>query len=183
MKSEIRSHYKTKRMQMTKKEVAEKSLLASENFLSSEMYKNCKVLMLYMPLGNETDTTKIINRAYADSKKVVFPVTEKESGVITPYYADEVSGFKKGAFNVNEPQNGTKVELCDIDVILVPGIAFDRKGARIGFGKGCYDRLLQNTDAVKVGFCYDFQVCDSIPADDHDVMMDFLVTEGYLWKI
>ena len=167
---------------MTKKEVEEKSLLASENFLESEIYKNCRVVMLYMSLGNETDTTKIIKKAYEDGKKVVFPVTDKESGVITPYYADETAVFEKGAFNINEPQNGTKAKLCDIDVILVPGIAFDLKGARIGFGKGCYDRLLKNTDAVKVGFCYDFQVCDSIPAEEHDVTMDFLVTESGVWR-
>ena len=167
---------------MTQKEVEEKSLLASENFLESEIYKNCRVVMLYMSIGNETDTTKIIKKAYEDGKKVVFPVTDKESGVITPYYADETAVFEKGAFNINEPQNGTKAKLCDIDVILVPGIAFDLKGARIGFGKGCYDRLLKNTDAVKVGFCYDFQVCDSIPAEEHDVMMDFLVTESGVWR-
>ena len=168
---------------MTKKEVAEKSLLASENFLKSEVYKNCRVLMLYMPLGNETDTTKIIKKAYKDGKRVVFPVTEKKGGVITPCYADETAVFEKGAFNVNEPQNGTKVEPCDIDVILVPGIVFDHKGTRIGFGKGCYDRLLKDTDAIKVGFCYDFQICDNIPAEKYDVNMDFLVTESCLWNM
>lgn len=162
---------------MTKKEVEEKSFRACDNFLASDIYKNSKILMLYMPLGNETDTTKIIKRAYEDGKKVVFPVTERESGVITPYFADENAVFEKGAFNVNEPKNGAKADLPDIDVILVPGIAFDRKGARVGFGKGCYDRLLKDTDAVKAGFCYDFQVCDGIPAEKHDVTMDFLVTE------
>lgn len=167
---------------MTQKEVDEKSLGATNNFLKSEIYKNSKVLMVYMPLGKETDTTKIVKQAYKDGKKVVFPVTEPKSGVITPYYAKETAVFEKGAFNINEPQNGTKAKLCDIDVILVPGIAFDCKGARIGFGKGCYDRLLKNTDAVKVGFCYDFQVCDNVPAEEHDVMMDFLVTESGVWR-
>ena len=167
---------------MTKKEVGEKSFRACDNFLASDIYKNSKTLMLYMPLGNETDTTKVINQAYKDGKKVVFPVTDKESGVITPCYAEETADFVTGAFNVNEPQNGTKAELCDIDVVLVPGIAFDCKGARVGFGKGCYDRLLTETDAVKVGFCYDFQVCDNIPAEEHDIMMDFVVTESGVWR-
>ena len=178
LKNEIRKQNKLKRAQMTKKDVVEKSLEASNHLLASEFYRNCKTLMVYMPLGNETDTTKVIKQAYKDGKKVVFPVTDKESGIITPYYADETTDFVTGAFNVNEPQGGTKAELCDVDAVLVPGIAFDRKGARVGFGKGCYDRLLLKTDAIRIGFCYGFQICDDIPAEDHDIAMDFLVTEN-----
>jgi len=61
--------------------------------------------------------------------------------------------------------------------VIVPGIAFDKAGSRIGFGKGCYDMFLDGLNAVKIGFCYDFQVMDEIPSDDHDIRMDFLVTE------
>ena len=134
--------------------------------------------MLYMPLGNETDTSDITEAAFKDGKKVAFPVTDAETGEITPYYATENTQFKQGAFSVNEPNNDDIAALSDIDVIVVPGIAFDKSGARVGFGKGCYDRLLKQSCAVKVGLCYDYQVCDWIAMDEFDVNMDYLVTES-----
>ena len=182
MKSEIRNSNKRKRSLMDKAEVLEKSYAAAEEFLSSDIYKNAKQLMLYMPLGNETDTTHIINAAFRDGKKLVFPVTDAKSGEITPCYCTEVSEFVKGAFSVKEPCVRDVADVSKIGVILVPGIGFDKKGARVGFGKGCYDRLLKNTSATKIGFCYDFQICEEIAAEEHDVKMDFLVTESGIIK-
>ena len=182
MKNEIRKKFKEKRRLMEKSEVSKKSRFACEVFLKSEMYKNAKTLMLYIPLGNETDTTEIIKRAFADGKKLIFPVTDERTGVITPCYATTETEFEKGAFAVNEPVVKNCASAKDIDVIIVPGIAFDKKGRRIGFGKGCYDRLLKNTSAVKTGFCYDFQLCDEIPAEEHDVKMDCIITENGVFK-
>lgn len=178
MKSEIRKANKIKRASMEKAEVLEKSSKACAVFLKSEIYKDVKQIMLYMPLGNETDTTDIISKAFADGKKVIFPITDAETGEITPCYADENTQFTKGAFSVNEPRDMNVADVTEVDVILVPGIAFDRSGSRIGFGKGCYDRLLTNTSAVKVGFCYEFQLCDKIPSEEHDVKMDYIITEN-----
>lgn len=177
MKNEIRKHNKLMRSQLSEQEVAQKSRLVSNTFLESNIYKNCRCLMLYMPLGNETDTSHIIKEAFNDGKKVVFPVTDAKTGVITPYYADGDTKFKVGAFSVTEPVTGKIARPEDIDVILVPGIAFDRKGNRVGFGKGCYDRLLKSTKAIKVGYCYLFQICDEIPAESHDIKMDYIVNE------
>ena len=178
MKNEIRKVNKIKRSSMEKAEVLEKSSKACAVFLKSEIYKNAKQIMLYMPLGNETDTTDIINRAFADGKKLNLPVTDAKTGEITPCYFEKDSEFSKGAFSIKEPCIKDIADLSNIDVILVPGIAFDRTGVRVGFGKGCYDRLLKKTSAVKVGFCYDFQLCDKIPSEEHDVKMDYIITEN-----
>ena len=178
MKNEIRKVYKLKRSSMDKAEVLEKSKKACKIFLKSDLYENAKTIMLYMPLGNETDTTDIINKAFADGKKVAFPVTDEESGEITPCYATAETVFEKGAFSVNEPCGNDVADAEDIEVVLVPGIAFDKNGSRIGFGKGCYDRLLKNTDAVKVGFCYDLQLCDNIPNEQFDIKMDYIITDN-----
>lgn len=163
---------------MERAEVVKKSHTASELFLSSDIYKNAKQLMVYMPLGNETDTTDIINAAFRDGKKLVFPVTDLKNGEITPCYATEDTKFEKGAFSVKEPCVKDIADVSKIDVILVPGIAYDKKGARVGFGKGCYDRLLKKTSSIKVGFCYDFQICEKIVAEEHDIKMDYLITES-----
>ena len=177
MKTEIRRINKEKRNLMAEDEVLQKSIAASEIFLSSLIYKNSKTLMLYMPLGNETDTTFIIDTALKDGKTLVFPVTDKYTGRITPYCADAATEFVKGNFSVQEPSKTKIADVAEIDTVLVPGIAFDKYGNRVGFGKGCYDEFLKRADAVFVGFCYEFQVCDEIDADCYDVKMDFLVTE------
>lgn len=180
MKNEIRRINKIRRAEMSKEEVINKSKACAAVFLSSDLYKNADTIMLYIPIGNETGTGEIIKKAYEDGKKCIFPVTDEASGIITPCYADYNTEFVKGAFSVFEPSELKPVPPGDIDVIIVPGIAFDLKGARIGFGKGCYDRLLSQTKAVKVGYCYNLQLCDSLACEAHDINMDFLITESGL---
>ena len=138
--------------------------------------------MLYKSLGNETDTETIISSCFSDDKKVVLPVTERKSGKITPHYVEKSTEFEVGNFSVIEPKNAETANPADIDVIIVPGIAFDKKGNRVGFGKGCYDMFLPETNAVKVGFCYHFQLCDLIPSDKHDINMDYIITEKGIIK-
>ena len=181
-KSEIRKENKILRSKFTKDEIMEKSERASKIFLQSDIYKKSRELMLYMPLGNETDTKAIIENAFSDGKKVIFPVTDEKSGIITPYYAKEDTEFSKGGFSVLEPLGCEIANEKKIDVIIVPGVAFSKKGGRIGFGKGCYDKLLKNTDAIKIGYCYSFQIYDEIPTDIYDISMDYIITEDEMIK-
>lgn len=178
MKSQIREKHMAKRHAMNKAEVTEKSRAAAKAFLESGLYKNAKQIMIYLPLGNETDTSGIISAAFRDGKQLVLPVTDPKTGEITPYLYQKDTKLKKGAFSVTEPADAEPADMSKTDVVIVPGVAFDRAGNRVGFGKGCYDRVLKDTTAVKVGFCYGFQVCGKIPAEEHDVKMDFLITEN-----
>lgn len=182
MKQKIRSLYKTMRAQMPKADVTYKSDAASKVFLTSEIYKASNQIMLYIPLGNETDTKNIIECSFADGKKVIFPVTDKKSGKITPHYAMADTKFKSGAFSVYEPISSDIADESDIDVVIVPGISFSKNGARIGFGKGCYDRFLKKCKGIKIGFCYNFQICDDCFEEEHDVTMDYIVTETGIIK-
>lgn len=177
MKALIRDEMKAKRRNMNKNEVAEKSRKAAQLFLNSGIYKSAKIIMLYMPLGNETDTGEIIRRAFADGKTLVLPVTDEQSGRITPYVLEQDTLLEKGGFSVVEPRNSEPIEKSEIDAVLVPGIAFDKKGARLGFGRGCYDMFLEKMKAVKLGYCYSFQLLDEIPSDSHDIRMDYIITE------
>ncbi len=183
LKHQIRNEMKERRRFMDRGEVVEKSQRAAEIFLNSEIYKSARVIMLYMPLGNEADTREIIKRAFADGKRLVLPVTDEGTGKITPVFFEENTVFRKGGFSVTEPKNSKDAKKSEIDVVIVPGIAFDKNGARVGFGKGCYDMFLEGMDAVKIGFCYEFQICEGIPADRHDVKMNFLLTETGMREI
>jgi 5-formyltetrahydrofolate cyclo-ligase len=83
----------------------------------------------------------------------------------------------RGAYGILEPVSIKKAEVSDIDLIIVPGIAFDINGGRCGFGKGYYDRLLCESKAKKIGLCYDFQLVREIETDEHDIPMDMIITE------
>lgn len=176
-KDELRRINRAKRNEMKPYENKEKSKKASENFIKSDIYKNSNVIMLYYPLGNETDTLYIFKNALADNKMVVFPVTDTVTNELTAVFADSNTQFSKGAYSVYEPDI-KKVFDEKIDLVIVPGIAFDKRGFRVGFGKGCYDRFLDKIIAVKVGFCYDFQIVDVIENDSFDIKMDYLVSES-----
>lgn len=180
MKEEIRKINKTRRGEMSREEVNKKSKAAADAFLASELYKNAFEIMVYIPLGNETDTSYIIDKIHDDGKKCIVPITNKETGEITPYYLKKNAELKKGAFSIYEPVGARKADKKELDIIIVPGIAFDKCGARVGFGKGCYDRFLKDVKVVKLGYCYDFQLSDEIPSKSHDIKMDFLVTESGL---
>jgi len=182
-KSEIRKINKAKRNAMDKAEVAEKSTLAQQIFVESELYKNAQQIMLYMPLGKEIGTEDMMQASFRDGKKVVLPITDGETGEITPYLIDENTEFVIGAFKVREPVGASIADVEKTDVIIVPGIAFDERGARVGFGKGCYDRLLAETKAVKIGYCYEYQVSEAIADEAHDMRMDYILTEKGIRKI
>ena len=177
MKSKIRDEMKIKRKSMPKEEALAKSLIAQSTFLDSDMYRESEILMLYIPLGNETSTLDIIEKAHFDGKTVLVPVTDSKTYELTAHKITKDSEFEKGTFSVTEPKEKADFDVSKIDVVLVPGVAFSRWGSRIGFGKGCYDKFLKDITALKVGYCYDFQITDEFYSDDFDIEMDYLITE------
>lgn len=179
-KEELREINKEKRRKLSKEEISEKSIKSSKIFVNSDIYKNAKTIMLYYPLGNEINTSYIFERILADGKTAVFPVTNVETNELTAIIADCSTNFSKGGYNIFEPDSKKIADRKLIDVVIVPGIAFDKKGNRIGFGKGCYDRFLKGIDAIKVGFCYEFQIASEILADEFDICMDYLICENGL---
>ena len=179
-KNEIRYDLKEKRRSISETEAFSKSLLAQRVFLGSEIYNDAKNLMVYMPLGNETGTFDIIKDATSKGKTVLVPVTDRNSFELTAHRITRDTEFEKGVFNLTEPKTKDAFNKSEIDVVLVPGVAFSKKGARIGFGKGCYDKFLDGICATKVGFCYDFQLSDEIEPEPYDIMMEFIVTEKEL---
>ena len=122
MKNILRKENKEKRSSMTIDEVTRKSLSASEWLLSEKIYKNAKTIMLYMPLGNETDTTCIMAKAFQDGKRVVLPVTDEENVDIIPCFVTTETEFKKGAYSISEPKSMNICNEAEIDLVVVPGI-------------------------------------------------------------
>ena len=138
--------------------------------------------MIYSPLGNETDTFFISKKILDDKKTGILPYTDTKTNEIIPIKFDEKTAFKKGAFGILEPTEKQEILKKDINIAISPGSAFDITGQRVGFGKGYYDKFLKDTNIIKIGFCYDFQICEEIDAEEHDVKMDFLITESGIIK-
>ncbi len=179
-KEELRKINKEKRRELLKDEINEKSIKASKVLLESNIYKTANTIMLYYPLGNEMDTSYIFKCALKDGKTVAFPITDVKTNELTAIVADSNTQFSRGGYKIFEPNSNNVIDKGKIDVVIVPGIAFDKRGNRVGFGKGCYDRFLNGINAIKIGFGYEFQMTSEFLADKFDVCMDYLICENGL---
>lgn len=182
MKQELRNYFKTQRNNIDSQTRADFSKKAIELFLSSDLYKSAKTIMIYIPIGKETDTQEIINKCFEDNKTLLLPVTDTNSFNLDAVLYTKQTTLEKGAFSVMEPKNKIVVNKSTIDLVIVPGVAFSQKGARIGYGKGCYDRFLKGMSAIKVGLCYDFQLTALIKPDTHDEEMNYIITDKKIYN-
>lgn len=131
-------------------------------------------ILMYHSLDDELDTRSFLNK-WASRKQFFLPRVNGVNLEILPFDASTLSS---GAFRIMEPTAGQPVDLDSIELIIVPAVAYDINGNRVGRGKGFYDRLLADSRASKMGVGYDFQLIDEeIDTDDHDVSVDLIITE------
>lgn len=155
------------------------SSLAQHQLISLEEYRLAGCIALYSPIHNEVDTSLILEAACSAGKRTLYPVVRgREMLLCQVEHPGELS--REGAYGILEPcGNGCTHQAREADLIVVPGLAFDANGHRIGYGKGFYDRFLRHPGrrSTLVGLCHDFQVFDgSLPAEVHDIRMDIIVT-------
>lgn len=131
-----------------------------------------KVLM-YHSLPDELSTRAFLKK-WSAKKHFFLPRVNGVNLDILPY--DE-SRLELGSFHIEEPTGDDTVDPSEIELIIVPAVAYDRRGNRLGRGKGFYDRLLAEARATKIGVGYEFQLVDSIPAEPHDVPVDYVITQ------
>ncbi|MCM1336934.1 MAG: 5-formyltetrahydrofolate cyclo-ligase [Candidatus Amulumruptor caecigallinarius] len=131
-------------------------------------------VLIYHSLADELDTRGFL-RKWHSRKHFFLPRVNGVNLDILPFDADTLA---EGAYRIMEPAAGSPVSIDSIDLVIVPGVAYDRHGNRVGRGKGFYDRLLADCRAAKVGIAYDFQLLDDdIDADPHDAPVDIIITE------
>ena len=177
-KCELRKRLKAERAALDMSDAEKKSAAICAHLISSDIFKNASAVMLYLPIKNEVETTPLIEKAFLEKKTVLVPHTEEDN--IFPVILKKDGILLTGAYNIKEPKDRViwdgKIDLC-----IVPGVGFDMRGARIGFGKGCYDRFFKRYNMKKAGFAYSFQIADKIDAEPHDIFMDIIVTEEGLF--
>jgi 5-formyltetrahydrofolate cyclo-ligase len=156
----------------------ELSLLAQQRCLGLELFAAARVVALHSPIRNEIATDLLINESLSAAKIVLLPAITPQGMVFRRLRSLEE--LVCGRFGICEPPEGMEVYLPEaIDFFLVPGVAFDLEGRRIGYGKGYYDRTLHMMEGSGrlAGYGYDFQLLESIAGAPHDVRMDLVITD------
>lgn len=173
-KHQIRLKVKANKSLLSNEERLDLSRRAFERLEQSAAFILAQKILLYHSLPDELSTLEFIDK-WNSRKRFFLPRVNGLNLEILPY---EKSTLHLGAFNIEEPDGADTVDISEIELIVVPAVAFDRHGNRVGRGKGYYDRLLSSTRATKIGIGYDFQfVEEDIEAEPHDVPLDIIITD------
>ena len=170
-KAELRKLVKTRIKNMTEEEKKKESEDVMMKLENTQQFKSAKTILLFHSLPDEVCTHELIEK-YASKKKILLPVIDGEKWYIREYKGD----LKTGEYNIQEPTGGNYYDYGSIDLVVVPGVCFDKDKGRVGRGKGYYDRILKEIKAFKIGICFDCQLLSKVPADEWDVKMDQVMT-------
>lgn len=155
----------------------------NERFLLSDIYKNAETILLYYSVGSEVSTEEIYKRAMSDKKNLAFPLCISDDGLMEFFYIKSDSDLAEGMYGIKAPREycekftGAENALC-----VVPALSFDKKGYRLGYGKGYYDRFLENFEGISVGLCYDATLSEALPTDKYDKKVNYLITDKKTYK-
>lgn len=171
-KDELRKRIRQLKKAHTPEELAQQSAEVCERIMQHPEFMAANRIMLYCALPDEVNTDSLIER-YRNEKHLILPTVVGDD--IIPVAMDGKTRFSIGDFSIREPQG--KPYTGEVDLIILPGMAFDRSGNRLGRGKGYYDRFLQHhPKAHRIGICFDFQLLDAIPTESNDMKVDEVVT-------
>ncbi|MCX5714662.1 MAG: 5-formyltetrahydrofolate cyclo-ligase [Candidatus Omnitrophica bacterium] len=147
-----------------------KSGIIKRKLFRTLVFSKAKTVMFYLSFGGEVNTKEMIEQAYTLGKIVAVPGT-KGNGAIRPYLLHRDTRLVRGPYGTKEPATKRSISLRNIDLVIVPGVAFDKKGNRLGRGKGCYDVFLNKLPkkTVSLGLAFDFQILPFVPATTEDV--------------
>jgi 5-formyltetrahydrofolate cyclo-ligase len=158
-----------------------KTQIIAEKFYTLREYCEAANILIYYPFRSEIDTTLIMAKAITDGKRVILP---RVSGkVLELFYIRDINkDLKPGTFGIPEPDSGScaPAKYTDPDIVVVPGVGFDRHKNRLGYGGGFYDRLLPklSKNIQKIALCFQVQIVDLLPAFAHDIRVDKVISEN-----
>ena len=178
-KARLRQRVRAEMAALTPVHRAKASRLAIERFLNWPVYQSARTVLLTASLPDELDLTPLIDLALGSGKRCALPAFDPAAGAyVVRQWARPVTELSLGRFGVREPDAGCpQLPVPELDLMVVPGVAFGQSGARIGRGKGYFDRLLsRSTVAVSCGVGFDEQLLPVIPVESHDVQLAYILT-------
>ena len=176
-KRSIRAQFLAERKTRSKAFCLDSSRLIQQRLVAEEVFAKARTVALYSPVYNEVATGLVAGKALKLGKALAYPrVYGDNLEFIVVHSLDELF---PGTFGVLEPAGHEVIKLSDLELVVVPGVVFDKRGHRLGYGRGYYDRTLTrcSKDCTKVGFAYDFQVVETLPSAEHDEELSILITE------
>ena len=174
-KKELRQHIKTLKKEFSDREQTKQTIAIHTSLEESDAFINARHVLFYWAMSDEVATEQIINNWHTH-KAIYLPVIDGDNLKIVQYTGNDclVPGDKYG---IPEPNGPTLANEDLIDLVIVPGVAFDSNNNRMGRGAGYYDRILKRLpQAKKIAFAFDFQIIDQVPVEPHDIKMDLVIS-------
>ena len=170
-KQELRKAIREQKRAMTVEQIEEKSRQLGELFLASDAYKNAKTIYGYLPYNQEVRTVAMLEQAMRDGKRVAMPKCYGDE--MRFIFMDDLSKVEKGYANIPEPIEDEPIADDVTALVLMPGMAFDPYGHRIGYGGGFYDKFLaKEPNHPTLALCYDFQMVEFLETEEFDIPVD-----------
>jgi 5-formyltetrahydrofolate cyclo-ligase len=179
-KGQLRRSLRESLLGITAEQRSKKSKDVCRNLISTQQFRDASVVMMYLSLVHEVDTSEAILSAWQLGKTVAVPKVSWQQRHMIPVQINTLeTGFSTEASGLRNPVTGVPLPFEEIDLVVTPGLGFDKKGNRLGRGASYYDRFFASgeLEAQKCGFAFEEQVVDLVPVDEHDIPMDFLVTD------
>jgi len=175
-KVELRQAIRQLKRQFTQEELGDLSLAIIDSLCRNEHFVNAKTILAYHSLPDEVSTHELI-RQYSQKKTILLPKVIGDGEMEIRRYRGE-GDLQQGAYGIMEPCGELFTDYDEIDLAIIPGMAFDPKGNRLGRGKGYYDRFLSCArNTYKVGICFPFQLVDDVPVENMDIAMDAVLSK------
>ena len=176
-KKALRAAIKNRIAAMTREEMRRQSIAVCMRLTQTYEFINANTVLVYSAMKGECDPRLLADIAHGMGKRVAYPKCEGDE--LGLYIGDE-SKFIPGAFGIPEPDDSCeRIDMAEVDFAVIPGVAFDKNGGRLGRGKGYYDRLLKDSKTVRAGICFNEQMVESVPMDIHDGRIDMIVAENW----
>ena len=181
-KKELRKQLLDKRKAITLKDWENRSKRIHRHILKSEVYQKSETIHIYLSMNDrrEVDTIDLINRMLEDRKTIVVPVTDFKTTTLRHSVLQSLADLQMNKWGVKEPAKLKEISIDQLDLVLVPLLGADKKGNRLGYGKGFYDRFLEMNSSPSFGLIFDEFITDFIPTEIHDVPLDGLISESGL---
>jgi len=173
-KKELRRSIREQKRAMTEVEIEARSRALAEAFAASEAYKNAKTIYGYLPYNQEVRTVPMLEQALRDGKRVAVPKVYGDE--MKFLFMEDLSLVEKGYAGIPEPIADGPVADDETALVLMPGLAFDPQGHRIGYGGGFYDKFLAlEPNHPTLALCYEFQMLPSLETEAHDIPVDYVL--------
>jgi 5-formyltetrahydrofolate cyclo-ligase len=181
-KKELRQKVLEKRGKLSLTEVQKKSQQINQQLLLHPAYRSAKTILFYLPIKKEPDTLPLLKNAWQQKKQVLIPVTQAVNKSLILSKLENLEELIEGSYGILEPKPEflRPTAPYSVDLCLLPGLAFDRNGSRLGYGGGYFDRFLPSLrpDCPKIALAYDFQILNFIPKTKYDLPVDIIITES-----